>query len=871
MSKKGSVLKWLFLIIGLLFLLIACNPETPGGEPTVTVTVEATNIPTMTPPKVEQATPTDTVTPDKAAEVPEISQPISRWNIVSEQENWILIGYGDALNPTVVEPNTYATINFSSTDDQVIGSGGCNNFFTTYTADDDGNLTINSPLGSTRMICETGMEQEGLYFGALEMVTGYTITENGTLLLNYDSETVYDEQLVFISQRPLVDTSWVLTAYGDPNNLTPSVFGATTTAVFLPNGTVQGFTGCNNFIAKYSLEGNLITIDLPIINLAACETGMEQEQIFLQLLETAQSYRIGANALEIVSMDSTQRMQFEALNLSLENVRWQLESVDGLPLPDDISVNILFNPATSPAAQGADNTVNGSAGCNTFFAPYTLSGDSFSAGPFGLTRMICAETIMQIEQAFLAGLENVESYQIIGSHLEIQTNTGLLRFFADRYPLEGPQWILTGTGSIDNPQPPIPGAVFTAFFSRQFGMPSGVKSGETGCNNYTATYFAASDNVKVNLPQTSQITCSDAQLEAEQSYFLGLNSARDYRILGNELYVYYDDFVLIFVGNYSAANIGPLRLLDGTLWRLTSINNSVVVPGSEVTIAFAINADGFTGAVSGSGGCNTYSAEVTSAFTLGAINISQAVCDTPEGVMEQETAYINALQYANSILIEGSTLKITTSQETLYFTRGILRPETPTPTPGAPTAVIVAPRNEHVGVTITYDASLSTSGAEITSFRWWFTGDEYEEGVKVQRIYNEIGAYDAILTITDATGQKSESSIKTKIHPYLVGSSWISDNERFTLSFSGSSLSGNAGCNDYSAGYTADTAAGKTNNISIDPITQAGKECGDDVMDREKAFLSSLENASSYIINLNQMTITTSEGSLNFYLTSASH
>ena len=870
MSNKRPILKWLILIIGLLFLLIACNQGTPGVEPTAPALADPTDTPTLEPPQVEQATPTETATPDNSAEVPEISQPISRWNAVSEQENWILIGYGDALNPPVVEPNTYVTINFSSTADQVSGSGGCNNFSATYTADDDGSLTINSPLGSTLMACETGMEQEGLYFSALETVTGYTVTENGTLLLDYDSGTVYDEQLVFIPEKPFVETIWVLTAYGDPNNLSPSNLGVTTTAVFSANGTVKGFTGCNNFIANYSLEGNQITINLPVINLATCETGMEQEQIFLQLLETAQSYRIGANALEIVSNDGTQRMQFEALNLSLENVRWQLKSIDGLPLPADISVNALFTPATSSAAMGADNTVNGSAGCNNFFGPYTLSGDSFSAGPFGLTRMICAEFTMQIEQAFLSGLENVESYQIIGSHLEIQTVNGLLRFLADRYPLEGPQWILTGSGPIDNPQPPIPDAVFTAEFSRQFGMPSGIKSGETGCNNYTATYFAAADHMKVNLPKTSQITCSDAQLEAEQGYFLGLNAARDYRILGNELYIYYDDSVLIFVGNYPAANVGPLRPLDGTLWRLTFIDDSVVVPGSEVTIAFAINSDGFTGAISGSGGCNTYTAEITGAFTLGGINLSRALCDSPEGVMEQETAYINALQYANSMMIEGSTLKITTSYETLYFSRGILRPATPTPTPGAPTAVIVAPSNENVGVTITYDGSLSTSGAEITSFSWWFTGDQFEEGVKVQRIYNKIGAYDAILTITDATGQKSETSIKTKIHPYLVGSSWISDNERFTLSFSGGSLSGNAGCNDYSAGYTANSAPGKTNDLSVDSITQTGKECGDDVMDREKAYLSSLENATSYIINLNQMTITTSGGSLNFYLTSSS-
>ncbi len=864
MKKLTLNTKWVIPVL-VWVLLAACSNAAPVAEQP-----EATASPAEEVPTVEPETPPETKSETEPVEdAPEISQPIARWNAVSEQGNWVLIGYGETLNPTVVQPGTYVTINFNASDDQVNGSGGCNNYFTSYTADDEGNLTINGPVGSTMMACETGMEQETMFLGTLETVTGYTVTENGRLLLDYDSGTVYDEQLAFIPETALVDTVWVLTSYGDPNDLTLSKPGVVTTAIFSADGTLNGFTGCNNYIASYTLQENQIAIDLPVTNLMACGTGMEQEQAFMQLLEAAQSYRLGVNALEITSADGAQVMRFNAQNIPLENVRWLLASIDGQALPEGVSASALFTPADSPAAQGGENSVNGSAGCNTFFGPYTLAGDTLTAGPFGLTMMMCEEPAMQVEHAFLAGLESAQSYQITGDQLVINTAAGSLLFYADRLPLEGPQWILTGSGPIDNPQPPIEGAVFTAVFNRQFGMPSGVKSGETGCNNYTATYFAAFDKIKVNLPQTSQSTCSDAQMEAEQGYFLGLNSARDYRILGNEMYVYYDNFVLIFVGHYPAAEAGPLAPLDGTLWQLTSIDTFIVVPGSEVTILFEINSDGRTGAISGSGGCNTYSAEITDVFTLGQINASTALCDTPEGVMELEASYLNVLQNANGVWIEASTLRITTNLETLYFTSSRPEPGQPTPTPEALAAVVIAPSDEHVGQTVIYDGSLSTPKGDIQSYRWWFTGDASAEGVTVERTYDAIGAYDAILTVTDASGQKSEASVKVKIHNYLVGPVWVSDNGAFTLIFGEGTLSGNAGCNDYSAGYTTTMDPGKANDLSVGTVTATEQLCDENVMNKEKAYLASLEKASSYTINIDSLSISTPDGFLNFYAAAA--
>jgi len=764
--KKILTMKGVVAVVVLfvsVVALAACSRATPVAEQPLPEQPEATAPPAEQVPAAEPETPPETeVEPEPAEEVPEISQPIARWNAVSERGNWVLIGYGDALNPTVVEPGTYVTINFSATDDQVYGSGGCNNYTTTYNADDNYNLTINSPVGATLMACEMGMDQESMFLSTLESVSGYNVTEQGHLLLDYDSGTVYDEQLVFIPETPLVDTVWVLTAYGDINNLTPSEAGVVTTVAFSADGTLSGNAGCNNYSAGYQFDGNQLSVSMPIMNLMACESGMDQEQAFLQLLEAAQSYRLGIDALEISTADGTQVMRFSARHLPLENVRWVLASIDGQPLPEDVSANVLFTPANSPAAQGEEQTVNGSAGCNTFFGSYTLAGDTFSAGPFGLTRMMCQEPAMQVEQAFLAGLESAQNYQITLNQLIINTDTGPLLFYADRLPLEGPQWVLTGQGAIDNPQPPIEGAIFVASFDRQFGMPSGAQSGGTGCNDYTSTYYAGADEIKVNLPQTSQNACSDAQMETEQGYFLGLNAARDYRILGNELHIYYGNAVLIFVGSYPEAGTeaGPLTILDGTQWWLTSIDTFVVAPGSETTILFEINEDGRTGRVSGSGGCNTYSAEITDVFTLGTINTTAALCAAPEGIMEQEASYFNVLQNANGVWIEGATLRITTNLETLYFSNTGPAPVQPLP----PMAVIEAPGEGQVDVLITFDGSGSTSDAEITSYQWDFgDGSEFAEGAMVEHAYTEAGTYDVTLTITDANAQTALATVQITI------------------------------------------------------------------------------------------------------------
>jgi hypothetical protein len=69
------------------------------------------------------------------------------------------------------------------------------------------------------------------------------------LLTTYGSGKVYTEQLVFDAALALVDTHWVVTAYGDPDQPTLSEPGVVTTANFDADGTLSGTGGCNRYTA----------------------------------------------------------------------------------------------------------------------------------------------------------------------------------------------------------------------------------------------------------------------------------------------------------------------------------------------------------------------------------------------------------------------------------------------------------------------------------------------------------------------------------------------------------------------------------------------------------------------------------------------
>jgi heat shock protein HslJ len=106
----------------------------------------------------------------------------------------------------------------------------------------------------------------------------------------------------------------------------------------------------------------------------------------------------------------------------LPNTSWALASmyVNQVPLPDK----------TLTLAFGADGSLSGNGGCNTFNGPYSVSGNVLAIGPLATTLMSCGDDVDQQEQTYLAALQSAATFELSGGQLVIRDAAGqeVLRF-----------------------------------------------------------------------------------------------------------------------------------------------------------------------------------------------------------------------------------------------------------------------------------------------------------------------------------------------------------------------------------------------------------------------------------------------------------
>ncbi|WP_161630021.1 META domain-containing protein [Desulfogranum mediterraneum] len=91
---------------------------------------------------------------------------------------------------------------------------------------------------------------------------------------------------------------------------------------------------------------------------------------------------------------------------SLFGVNWRAIEIGGTPIT---AANEGRSPFLTLEAKG--NRVKGFSGCNRFFGTYLFKGKVFIFNKLASTRMACPDNIA-LENAFLAALNNTESYQM---------------------------------------------------------------------------------------------------------------------------------------------------------------------------------------------------------------------------------------------------------------------------------------------------------------------------------------------------------------------------------------------------------------------------------------------------------------------------
>ena len=239
-----------------------------------------------------------------------------------------------------------------------------------------------------------------------------------------------------------------------------------------------------------------------------------------------------------------------AVQVTLTGQEWLLTAIDGQPADEALGQSATF---------GDDGTVTGSGGCNDYFGPYTVDGESLAIGPLAATRASCGDDVDASEARYLRALEAAASFVISGTDLAISTEDGTtLEFAAQAGP--GPQPTATPAVTPEASAPAVtPQASAPAVTPRASTAPSpgasgavggsivgswkltsyidsdlpagllnidvtfaadGTFSGFGGCNDYSGSWSLDGTSLAMSgFESASSGSCDDTTQSLEQGYF----------------------------------------------------------------------------------------------------------------------------------------------------------------------------------------------------------------------------------------------------------------------------------------------------------------------------------------------------------------
>jgi len=150
--------------------------------------------------------------------------------------------------------------------------------------------------------------------------------------------------------------------------------------------------------------------------------------------------------------------------------------------------------------------------------------------------------------------------------------------------------------------------------------------------------------------------------------------------------------------------------LPGTEWALTSLNGDALIKGTQITLRFG------DGSLEGSGGCNTYGGSYTAdeeSLSLSDLYWTEMACLEPEGVLDQELAYLNTLNTAGSYRLDAGQLELYDEAGTTILVFG--------PQGSALTATLEAPESLPTGAVVDVKFTLTNVSSEGLYVLKWFT------------------------------------------------------------------------------------------------------------------------------------------------------
>lgn len=209
--------------------------------------------------------------------------------------------------------------------------------------------------------------------------------------------------------------------------------GATITVSF-EDGQASGRAACNSYGGAYHAgdDGSMSFDDFAVTEMGCEAPLMTLESAYLEALGGVTGFDVDAGrGLRLVNGDVTLSFSPRATlePLPLVGTTWTLSSIAA----GDAVMSVVSGTEVT-AVFAAEETVSGSAGCNSFSGTYTSAGDRLSFSPLATTKMACAGYVMAQERVFLDAMSAVSSLTIDGAQLTLQDRSGAMLLGFDGAP-----------------------------------------------------------------------------------------------------------------------------------------------------------------------------------------------------------------------------------------------------------------------------------------------------------------------------------------------------------------------------------------------------------------------------------------------------
>jgi heat shock protein HslJ len=230
---------------------------------------------------------------------------------------WRLLRYDNGRGGLTSDLTSELITAVFSADGTVSGFAGCNSYSASYSVDGD-SIEI-GPAISTQKACsepEGVMETEFAYLTALQTAVTFESVANELTLRNADGTPAVAYQVDDVEPLALVGPNWLLLQYNNgKGGLVSDLTSELITATFSEDGTVSGFSGCNNYSAGYVVDGDSIQFGPAMANMMACSEPqgvMEAEAAYLAALSTATTFELDAEELTLRNGEGTVALKYRA-------------------------------------------------------------------------------------------------------------------------------------------------------------------------------------------------------------------------------------------------------------------------------------------------------------------------------------------------------------------------------------------------------------------------------------------------------------------------------------------------------------------------------------------------------------------------------